>query len=111
VNRSEHQVTRLRGGHGAQRTRQVGLPKNVARPRRHAVWSEDGLRSGEEAQEAGESNLELVALPPVLDRTNAGGLFRWALSIGRWPIVVLVAAVGNIYSVLRVDLLDRKSVV
>ncbi len=34
----------------------------------------------------------VVALPPVLDRTNVGGLFRWVLSIGRWPIVLLVSA-------------------
>ncbi len=36
----------------------------------------------------------VVALPPVLDRTNAGGLFRWALSIGRWPIVVFISAMA-----------------
>jgi membrane protein len=32
----------------------------------------------------------VVALPPVLDRANVGGAYRWTLSIGRWPLVMLV---------------------
>jgi len=30
----------------------------------------------------------VVVLPPVLDQTNVGGELLWALSIGRWPIVI-----------------------
>jgi membrane protein len=33
----------------------------------------------------------VVALPPVLDRANVGGAYRWTLSIGRWPLVMLVS--------------------
>lgn len=33
----------------------------------------------------------VVALPPVLDSANVGGAYRWALSIGRWPIVLVVS--------------------
>ncbi len=33
----------------------------------------------------------VVVLPPVLDHTNLGGAFRWSLSIGRWPLVVVVS--------------------
>ncbi len=33
----------------------------------------------------------VVVLPPVLDQGNVGGLFRWALSIGRWPLVVVIS--------------------
>jgi membrane protein len=36
----------------------------------------------------------VVVLPPVLDRTNVGGAFRWGLSIGRWPIVIVLSATG-----------------
>lgn len=33
----------------------------------------------------------IVVLPPVLDRASVGGVFRWAITIGRWPLVVLVS--------------------
>lgn len=33
----------------------------------------------------------VVVLPPVLDHASVGGAFRWALSIGRWPLVVIVS--------------------
>lgn len=33
----------------------------------------------------------VVAVPPVLDRANVGGVSRWVLSIGRWPIVLIVS--------------------
>lgn len=34
----------------------------------------------------------VVALPRVLDRADLGGAMRWAISIGRWPLVVLISA-------------------
>ncbi len=36
----------------------------------------------------------VVVLPPVLDRANVGGPFRWGLSIGRWPLVVVTSMVA-----------------
>jgi membrane protein len=32
----------------------------------------------------------VVVVPPLLDRANVGGAYRWALSIGRWPLVMIV---------------------
>ena len=34
----------------------------------------------------------VVVLPPVLDRADPGGTTRWVISIGRWPLVVLISA-------------------
>jgi len=34
----------------------------------------------------------IVALPLVLDRADLGDATRWAIEIGRWPLVVLVSA-------------------
>ena len=34
----------------------------------------------------------VVALPRVLDRADLGGATRWVISIGRWPLVVLISA-------------------
>jgi membrane protein len=34
----------------------------------------------------------VVALPRVLDRADLGGPTRWVISIGRWPIVMLISA-------------------
>ena len=34
----------------------------------------------------------VVALPRVLDRADLGGVTRWVISIGRWPLVVLISA-------------------
>lgn len=33
----------------------------------------------------------VIALPRVLDRANIGSAYRWAISIGRWPLVVVVS--------------------
>ncbi len=32
----------------------------------------------------------VVVVPPLLDRANVGGAYRWAVSIGRWPVVIIV---------------------
>jgi membrane protein len=34
----------------------------------------------------------VVALPRVLDRADLGGATRWAISIGRWPLVAVISA-------------------
>ena len=34
----------------------------------------------------------VVALPRVLDRADLGDVTRWAIEIGRWPLVVLISA-------------------
>jgi len=41
----------------------------------------------------------VVVLPPFLDRANLGAEAEWALTIGRWPLVVLtsVAALALLY--------------
>jgi len=33
----------------------------------------------------------VVVLPPVLDEANVGGAYRWAVSIGRWPVTLIVS--------------------
>ena len=33
----------------------------------------------------------VVVMPQVLDQANVGGIYRWAVSIGRWPLVVIVS--------------------
>lgn len=33
----------------------------------------------------------IVVLPPVLDRASVGGVFRWVVTIGRWPLVLIVS--------------------
>ena len=33
----------------------------------------------------------VVVLPPVADEANIGGLYRWALAIGRWPLVIIIS--------------------
>lgn len=33
----------------------------------------------------------VVVLPPVMDEANIGGVYRWAVSIGRWPVTIVVS--------------------
>lgn len=33
----------------------------------------------------------VVVLPPVMDDANIGGAYRWAVSIGRWPLTLIVS--------------------
>ncbi len=42
----------------------------------------------------------LVVVPAVLDRIGAGGVGRWTVSIGRWPLLLL-AVVGSIAVLYR----------
>lgn len=34
----------------------------------------------------------VVVLPPVLESADVGGIMHWVISIGRWPLVMLVSA-------------------
>jgi membrane protein len=36
----------------------------------------------------------VVVVPQVLDRANVGGVYRWALSIGRWPLVMFLSMIA-----------------
>jgi membrane protein len=36
----------------------------------------------------------VVVVPQVLDRANVGGVYRWALSIGRWPLVIFLSMIA-----------------
>ncbi len=33
----------------------------------------------------------VVVVPPLMDDANVGGAYRWAVSIGRWPVVLIVS--------------------
>lgn len=33
----------------------------------------------------------VVVLPPVMDGANVGGAYRWVVSIGRWPLTLIVS--------------------
>lgn len=33
----------------------------------------------------------IVVLPPVMDDANIGGVYRWVVSIGRWPLTLVVS--------------------
>ena len=33
----------------------------------------------------------VVVLPPVMDEANVGGVYRWVVSIGRWPLTLLIS--------------------
>ena len=33
----------------------------------------------------------VVVLPPVMDSANVGGAYRWVVSIGRWPLTLVIS--------------------